>query len=125
MSCAPAPQQGRQAATLIETAMIPSEFEVHIRVVLDLSDVAASLYALGNRAKAEAAHVEAELSYTRLLTCVARLDNGQAGWSQAVQHQIQDALRQITQPDSAIPNDDTAAPSPTGEVVMFCTATSR
>ena len=43
-----------------------SGVEIHIQAVLDLAATAGSLYTLGSRVKAEAAHVEAEMSYTRL-----------------------------------------------------------
>jgi hypothetical protein len=96
--------------------------KTHIRAVLDLAAVAASLYTLGSRVKAEAAHVEAELSYTRLLMRLARFDDGQTGWSQAMQHQIQEALRHISKPDNGVLEKRTTAPS--CEKPMFCTATS-
>jgi hypothetical protein len=102
---------------------IPLSIEIHIRAVLDLAAVAASLYTLGSRVKAEGAHVDAEISYTRLLVRLARFDGGQTGWSIAVQHQAQEALRQITTP--AIPDQRTTSPSPTCEAAMFRTATSR
>ena len=102
----------------------PLPIAVHIRAVLDLAAVAASFYTLGSRMKAEAAHVEAEMSYTRLLVRLTRFDGAQMGWSHAVQHQVQEALRHITQPDFAIPDKAVTAPSPQCEAAMFFTATS-
>jgi hypothetical protein len=66
--------------------------ELHFQAVLRMAAIAASLYTLGSRVKAEGAHVEAELSYTRLLMRLARFDDDQTARSQAVLHQIQVAL---------------------------------
>ena len=85
--------------------MIRSSLEIHIGAVLDLSAVAASLYALGSRAKAEAAHVEAELSYTRLMI---RLDGSHTALSQAVLQKLHEALRR---PVSCILHTSSPAPS--------------
>ena len=98
---------------------IPLSIEIHTRAVLDLATVASSLYSLGSRVKAEAAHVEAEISYTRLLGRLDRFDGGQAGWSQAVQQQIQEALRHITTAHSAAHDK-----RPTAPTAMFYTAAS-
>jgi hypothetical protein len=103
---------------------IPLSIEVHIRAVLDLAAVAASLYTLGSRVKAEAAHVEAEICYTRLLVRLAKFDDGQTEWCQAMRHNVEEALRHIAKPDNGIPEKPTTAPSPSCEEAMFYTATS-
>ena len=53
-----------------------------------------SLYAL-NRAKAEVAHVEAELSYTRLLMSLDPIGGSATDWRHAMLHQIKEAFRDL------------------------------
>jgi len=94
---------------------------LHVQAVLQMVAVAESLYTLGSRVKAEGAHVEAELSYSRLSMRLATFDGDQTVRDQAALNQIQIALYNL-----ALSKFDTytAAPSPRSETALFCTATS-
>jgi len=86
--------------------------------------VAKSLYGLGSREKAEAAHIAADLSYTRLLVRLTTIEDGQTGWSQSVQDQIQDALRSLLKPANGTVVKPTTAQTPSCEKAMSYAATS-
>jgi hypothetical protein len=86
-----------------------------------MAAAAASLYTLQSRVRAEAAHVEAELGYSRLLMRLATFDDDQTVQNQAVLHQIQVALWKLA---ASKCDTQTAAPSPTYETALFYTATS-
>ena len=108
----------RQPVTLVRP------IELHIQAVLSLTVTAASLYTLGSRAKAERAHVDAELSYTRLLMRLSRLGGSQSSSSQAGLHDVQEALRRLPNLASDILDKGTTSSPPYREA-MFYTAASR
>jgi hypothetical protein len=95
--------------------------ELHFEALLQMVAVAASLYTLGSRLKAETAEVVAELCYSRLLMRLAAFDDDQTARNQAVLNQIQVAFGNL-----AVSKFDThkAAPAPTCETALFYTATS-
>jgi hypothetical protein len=98
--------------------------ELHIQAFLTLATTAASLYTFGSRAKAEHAHVEAELSYTRLLMRLSRLEGSQSSSSQAGLYDVQEARRHLSNLASGILDKGTT-PSPPCKEAMFYTAASR
>jgi hypothetical protein len=89
--------------------------DIHIQAVSDLAETAASLYALGSRAKDAHANAEAKLSYARLLVRLSKFGDSPEAWKAKLQ-QIQDALRNLPSLDCE------TAPSPPR---MFYTAMSR
>jgi hypothetical protein len=95
--------------------------ELHIEAVLQMVAVADSLYTLGSRVKAQGAHVEAELSYSRLLMWLATVDGDQTVRNQAALNQVQVALWNLGKSRFGT---HTAAPSPTCETALFYTAAS-
>jgi hypothetical protein len=117
---------GRQSGdgTNHQTVGLVRHIELHIRAVLNLAATAASLYTLGSRFKAESAHVEAELSYTRLLMRISRFDDTQTAWSQVGLPEVQEALRHLSNLASDILDKGTTS-SPPCKKAMFYTAASR
>ena len=73
---------------------MPLSIEVQLRAVLFIAATSASLYTL-DRAKAEAAHVHAELSYTRLLMRLDTIDDSLQGSRQAMLDQIGEAFKDL------------------------------
>jgi hypothetical protein len=95
--------------------------ELHIHAVLDLTATAASLYMLGSRAKAESAHVAAELCYSRLLIRLSGCDAGETAWWQSKLDLVHEAFALLTVSKHGTDQESTV-PSPPDPSALFLSA---